>query len=283
VPGIRTNAAAEYLGVSPSALRGWEKRFGFPAPDRTEGGHRHYDLAELEALRHALLDTPDVSAAIEIARRRGSGPATPARLLDAFERFERRAADRAMEESVAIRSVERSVEELLLPGVELAETRAAAARREAEHAFACVWAIEWLAAAGRAGAEGRAGTVVLMDWSAALGAEVVQVVALELMLRRQGFVVVHLPMTLAGERVVHALTKTKAVAAVLCGTGATLDEVARLVYSLRHGMAAAPLFDYRGAVPTSRTQPIPSLGFDPVSAAAMLQSLVRRRRDDARA
>ena len=66
--GIRTNAAAELLGVSPNTLRSWERRFGYPKPRRTQGGHRQYDLAELESLRRALLETHNISSAIELAR-----------------------------------------------------------------------------------------------------------------------------------------------------------------------------------------------------------------------
>jgi MerR family transcriptional regulator, light-induced transcriptional regulator len=39
---IRTNAAAAMLGVSPNTLRSWERRFGFPEPHRTAGGHRQF-------------------------------------------------------------------------------------------------------------------------------------------------------------------------------------------------------------------------------------------------
>src|SRR5687768_14408981 len=113
--GIRTNAAAELLGVSPNTLRSWERRFGYPEPRRTGGGHRQYDLSELEALRRALLETHNISSAIQLARQRGEGPSTATRLIDAFDRFDERAADRVMEESLAVRSVERTVEELLLP------------------------------------------------------------------------------------------------------------------------------------------------------------------------
>ena len=75
--GIRTNAAAELLGVSPNTLRSWERRFGYK-PRRTQGGHRQYDLAELESLRRALLETHNISSAIELARQRGEAPARPA-------------------------------------------------------------------------------------------------------------------------------------------------------------------------------------------------------------
>ena len=51
---IRTNAAAAMLGVSPSTLRSWERRFGYPEPRRTAGGHRQFDLNEIEALRSRL-------------------------------------------------------------------------------------------------------------------------------------------------------------------------------------------------------------------------------------
>ena len=48
--GIRTNAAAVMLGVSPNTLRSWERRHGFPQPHRSPGGHRQYSLNEIESL-----------------------------------------------------------------------------------------------------------------------------------------------------------------------------------------------------------------------------------------
>ena len=128
--GIRTNAAAELLGVSPNTLRSWERRFGYPKPRRTQGGHRQYDLTELESLRRALLETHNISSAIELARQRGEGPSSPARLLDAFDHFDEGVADRVLEESLAVRSVERTVEEVLLPA-HRARLRARGPRRRA--------------------------------------------------------------------------------------------------------------------------------------------------------
>src|SRR3954462_716400 len=114
---IRTTAAAAMLGVSPSTLRSWERRFGFPEPSRSAGGHRQYELGEIEALRSAFQETHNVSSAVALARDRGAGPATPARLRDALRRFDESEADRVLEESLAVRSVERSVEEVLLEAV----------------------------------------------------------------------------------------------------------------------------------------------------------------------
>lgn len=57
---IRTNAAAAMLGVSANTLRSWERRFGFPEPRRTAGGHRQFDLSQIEALRSAFEDRKSV-------------------------------------------------------------------------------------------------------------------------------------------------------------------------------------------------------------------------------
>src|SRR5689334_23623548 len=96
---IRTNAAAAMLGVSPNTLRSWERRFGFPTPRRTQGGHRQFDLGEIEALRQAFAETQNVSSAISVARARGAGPASSHRLREAFAAFEEDKADRLLEES----------------------------------------------------------------------------------------------------------------------------------------------------------------------------------------
>src|ERR687894_2761153 len=169
VSGIRTNAAAELLGVSPNTLRSWERRFGYPKPRRTQGGHRQYDLGELEALRRALLETHNISSAIQVAQQRGEGPSSASRLVEAFDRFDDALADRHMEESLALRSVERTVEELLLPAVELAEERDG---REAEYEFACRWATGWLHAARRvAPPASREDGVLLFDASTTLTVE----------------------------------------------------------------------------------------------------------------
>ncbi len=270
--GIRTNAAAELLGVSPNTLRSWERRFGYPSPRRTAGGHRQYDLAELEALRRALLETHNISSAIQVARQRGEGPSSAARLIDAFDRFDEIAADRVMEESLAVRSVERTVEELLLPGLELAANREA---REAELELACRWATGWLHAARRVAPPAtRQEGVLLFDSSPALGLEGIQVQALELGLRRAGFRVLLLSVGLAQERMARAVRALDPSALVLCGSGATLDVLGRLVYAVRQTGSTAPLFEYRGSMPVSGSHNIPTLGAAPSEAVRNLKAMV---------
>jgi DNA-binding transcriptional MerR regulator len=270
--GIRTNAAAELLGVSPNTLRSWERRFGYPTPRRTPGGHRQYELNELEALRRALLETHNISSAIQVARQRGEGPSSAHRLLEAFDRFDDQLADRFMEESLALRSIERSVEELLLPAVGMAERRES---REAEYEFGCRWATGWLHAARRvAPPSSRDEGVLLFDSTRALGTESLHVQALELGLRRAGFRVLLLSVLLAQERFSRAMRALDPVALVLCGSGATLDVVGRLVYGVRQMGSDAPLYEYRGAMPVTGPHKIPSLGDSPTDAVRHLKGFV---------
>lgn len=275
--GIRTNAAAELLGVSPNTLRSWERRFDYPKPRRTSGGHRQYDLKELEALRRALMETHNISSAIELARQRGEGPSSATRLLDAFDHFDERAADRVMEESLAVASIERSVEELLLPALEMAHERRG---REAELELACRWATGWLHAARRLAPEpSRPDGILLFDASTSVvDIEALHVQALELSLRRAGFRVLLLTMGIGQERVARAMRALEPTAAlVLCGGGATLDIVGRLVYAARSVGSDARVFDYRDAMPVSGGHAVRSLGDRPSDAVEHLRAVVEGR------
>ena len=270
--GIRTNAAAELLGVSPNTLRSWERRFGYPKPRRTAGGHRQYDLTELEALRRALLETHNISSAIEVARQRGEGPSSPSRLLDAFDRFDEDSANRVMEESLAVRSVERTVEEVLLPGLELAYGRDG---REAEYELALRWATGWLHASRRVvPPASRDQGVLLFDSSRALDIESLQVQSLELAIRRAGFRSLLLSFDLQPERVARAMRALDPIAFVFCGGGADLEVVGRLVYTVRQVGSAAPVFEYRESMPVTGDHSIPTLGSTPSEAVERLRAYV---------
>jgi DNA-binding transcriptional MerR regulator len=276
--GIRTNAAAELLGVSPNTLRSWERRFAYPKPRRTSGGHRQYDLGELEALRRALLETHNISSAIEVARQRGEGPTSAARLVEAFDRFDDTLADRVMEESLAVRSVERSVEDLMLPALESVRDREG---REAEYELACRWATGWLHAARRVvPAATRPDGILLFDSSMRLDVESLHVQALELGLRRAGFRVLLLSMSLAQERLSRAMRALDPAALVVCGSGATLDVVGRLVYAVRHTGSNARVYEYRDAMPVAGSHAIPTLGSTPIHAATNMKAIVDGRRVD---
>jgi DNA-binding transcriptional MerR regulator len=279
VPGIKTSAAAELLGVSPSTLRSWERRLGYPQPRRTPGNHRQYDLGEVETLREALRQTGNISSAVEVAQRRGRGLGSPARLLQAFDSFDESAADRELEESLAIRSVERSVEELLLPTLEMAVTRP---NHQAEFEHACRWAIGWLHSARRlAPPATMPDGVLLLDSGSPLGLEGVYVQALELFLRRSGLRVLLLSANLPTRRFASALRALRPVAIVLCGTEASLDIVgAPLRNALRKGDSVR-IHGYRTAQLVAGQRGVPLLGAGPGEAAErLLASLAGPSRPD---
>jgi hypothetical protein len=62
---------AELTGVSRERLRTWERRFGFPAPQRVGGGRRRYRIADASsvvAVRRMATDGVPLEHAIESAR-----------------------------------------------------------------------------------------------------------------------------------------------------------------------------------------------------------------------
>ncbi|MEA2324513.1 MAG: MerR family transcriptional regulator, light-induced transcriptional regulator [Solirubrobacteraceae bacterium] len=270
---MRTNAAAAMLGVSPSTLRSWERRFGYPEPRRSSGGHRQFELGEIEALRAAFQETQNVSSAIALARDRGAGPATPARLRGALSRFDEGEADRVLEESLAVRSVERTVEEVLLPGVGSLD------RGSAEQAFAWRWATGWLAAAKRvAPPASRDEAVVIFDSSAPGDADALHAQALELALRRRGVRTLTLAATLETGRLARALHAVEPRAVVLTGCHASLDALARLVYAARRDRGdGVSVFDFRGALPETGASTVERLGSRPLAAAERILAVVEGR------
>ncbi len=274
---IRTNAAAAMLGVSPNTLRSWERRFGYPTPRRTQGGHRQFDLIEIEALRTAFEETHNVSSAISMARERGAGPATPARLRSALGRFDDLEADRVLEESLAVRSVERTVEEVMLPAVEA--LRDPNALPGPEYGFAWRWASSWLAASMRvAPTPSRSEGALIFDASCPVDMDALHAQALELVLRRGGMRTLTLNVELDPDRVGRALTALDPRAVILTGRRASLDALGRIVYAARRvGGDRVAVFDYRGALPETGASTVERLGVRPLAARDLLFAEMDRR------
>jgi MerR family transcriptional regulator, light-induced transcriptional regulator len=277
VPGIRTNAAAEVLGVSPNTLRSWERRYGYPVPQRTPGNHRNYELVELQTLRDALAETGNISSAIQLAQQRQDAPANGGGLLSAFEGFDEDAADRAIEESLAIRPLERTVEELLLPAI---DELAADPEREAELEFSARWAMGWLHGARRlASTASRPAGILLLDSSRGSDAEAVHAQALDLALRRAGFRVLMLSDELGEERMERALGALDPTAIVLCGPGADTPSAVKLVRKIRDAGFDAPLYGFRASGLIGDA--IPAAGERPSQVTGLLNADLRRRASQA--
>jgi MerR family transcriptional regulator, light-induced transcriptional regulator len=267
------------LGVSPNTLRSWERRFGYPSPKRTTGGHRLYELTELEALRQAFEETHNISSAISIARERGEGPASASRLASAFRRFDETRANRLVEESLAVRSVERTVDELLLPAVEGLEDEVSGLP---EREMAWRFAAGWLAAAQRVAPPAhRAEGVLIFDATAPGEIEALRVHALELVLRRAGLRTLALGTGLDPARIGHALRALLPDALVLAGRHAQLEALGRIVYATRAVGRPVAIVDFLGALPDTGASTVRRLPEGIVAARDALLERLEARADEA--
>ncbi len=262
--GIRTNAAAVMLGVSPNTLRSWERRYDFPRPDRSAGGHRQYSLQEIEALRLTLAETHNVSSAISLARERGEGPSSPSRLSAAFRAFDEDGANRLLEESLGLRSVERTIEEVLIEAV---AARLQEGPDTVEYEFAWRHATGWLSAQRRlAPPASRSEAIIIFDASVPCDIDAIHAQALEVVLRRAGLRTLCLTPSVELSRLGRALRALDPRAVVLTGQRVSLDSIGRLVYAIRSVVSEVAMFDYRGALPDTGASTVHRLGERPVPA-----------------
>jgi DNA-binding transcriptional MerR regulator len=264
------------LGVSPNTLRSWERRYGFPRPRRSPGGHRQYALGEIESLRSTLAETHNVSSAIALARQRGEGPSSGTRLAAAFADFDEDKANCLLEESLALRSVERTIEEVLLEGVSAHADQGASTP---EYEFGWRFSTGWMSALKRlAPPATRSAGVLVLDASSPLELDALFTQALELLLRRAGVRTLALSTAITPSRLVRALPALDPRAVVLAGRGISLDSLGRLVYSVRSVAQRAAIFDYRGAVPDTGASTVVRLGQTPLAARDVLLTQLEEHR-----
>ncbi len=164
---------------------------------------------------------------------------------------------------MAVRSVERTVETVLLPAVE------AMTPTSPEYCFAWRYATGWLAAAQRvAPPSTRDEGVLIFDASQSMDMDGLYVQALELFLRRAGLRVLTLPVELDSTRVGSALRALRPQAMVLGGHCASLEAVGRVVYATRQSGGELQVFDYRGALPETGASTVARIGPGPCRSGA---------------
>jgi MerR family transcriptional regulator, light-induced transcriptional regulator len=246
---LKTSEAATLLNVSPNTLRAWERRFGFPRPERSPGRHRLYTHGEVAALRDALQEGLSISSAVSRAREGVS--ADTSSLTGALVSFERERADTAIEAALALRSLERSVEEVLLPSLDEIARRFTI--ESAPWAFAAHWAADWLRRATRlAPPPVRPLSIVLGDASRdELDPDTPHIRALELFCVRAGVKT----LTLSARGVAgigDAVTIHRPNLVVLAGRHLDDDTVARWAYAVRLGAGSLPVVVYRRGTPRMR-------------------------------
>lgn len=239
---LKTSEAAALLNVSPNTLRAWERRFGFPRPQRSPGRHRLYTHGEIAALRDALLDGLSISSAVSRARE-GLGADTNA-LVGALNSFDAARADAALEGALALRSLDRTVQEVLLNSLDEIVRRHGT--ESVQWAFAARWGNSWLRRAQRlVTAETQSATVVLGDASRdELDPDAAYIRAFELLAMRSGARVLGLSVR-GVANMSEALATQRPDAVVIAGGALSDDAVARWAYAVRLAAGPLPVAVYR--------------------------------------
>src|SRR5256714_8091183 len=267
---LKTSEAAALLNVSPNTLRAWERRFGFPKPQRSPGKHRLFTHGEVAALRDALQEGLSISSAVSRARE-GLAADTNS-LVGALTSYERERADSAIEAALALRSVERSVEEVLLPTLDEIARRYSV--ESAAWAFAAHWANDWLRRAMRLTPPPvRPVSIVVGDASRDdLDRDAPYIRALELFCVRAGVKVLSLSARgVAG--IGDALAVHRPNLVVLAGGHLGDDAVARWAYGVRLAAGPLPVAIYRRGPQTMRVRTTGTGILPPAAAAAQRRIL----------
>jgi MerR family transcriptional regulator, light-induced transcriptional regulator len=262
---LKTNEAAALLDVAPNTLRAWERRFGFPQPQRSPGGHRAYPHGEVAALRAALEEGHSVSVAV--ARARAALAADAGTLIAALLAYDPERADLAIETTLSLRSVERSIEEVLLPGLEQIVDRMGA--DSAAWAFSASWAADWLRRAKRLASPPASHTsIVLINASRdELDLDAIYIRALKVFCLRAGINVLSL-----SARAMHGIGDAASVHRpnVIVLAGQEMDEttIARWRHAIGRSIGPRPVALYRYATTTTYNTVLP-----PVPGEAHLRLL----------
>ena len=241
---LKTSEAAALLNVRPNTLRGWERRFGYPKPQRSAGRHRLYTHGEVAALRDALQQGLSIASAVSRAREALSSDTHA--LVGALTGLDVERADGAMEAALALGSLERSVEEVLLASLEVLGDRHGF--DSAPWALAARWADGWLRRAQRL-TPPRVRRLAILVGDATdnkLDPETLAIGAFELFCDRAGARVMALPVGgVSGLSDVVAALRPDAV--VVAGGKLTDDDVALWAYRVRRGAGPLPMALFRRA------------------------------------
>jgi len=123
------NEVEERTKVPAGTLRQWERRYGFPCPERSDSGYRLYsedDIDSIDTMKRHIADGIPASRAAELVKEIPRDPAPdagrpPARLRDALVAalvdLDDAAADRVLGEAHALHTVETVLADVIQPAM----------------------------------------------------------------------------------------------------------------------------------------------------------------------
>jgi methanogenic corrinoid protein MtbC1 len=121
---VTISEVSELLGIPVPTIRSWERRYGFPAPNRTLGSHRRYDetvVEQLRAVRDEIAGGVPAEEAVGYVRRtsvegnRGSGFVKG--ILEAGLAFDAPAVRGQLEAAVAALGLDDAIQWVALPAL----------------------------------------------------------------------------------------------------------------------------------------------------------------------
>src|SRR5918992_2958857 len=119
---LSATEVATLVGVPAPTIRSWERRYGWPRPAGTMGGHRRYSSAEvdhLRALRDEIAKGRSAQQAVMLLRtqaRRRRGMDVD-RLVQAAVAIDQGLVRRALADVEASMSLDEAVEGVVLPAL----------------------------------------------------------------------------------------------------------------------------------------------------------------------
>jgi MerR family transcriptional regulator, light-induced transcriptional regulator len=121
------NEVEERTSVPASTLRQWERRYGFPNPERSDSGYRLYsdaDLQSINAMKRHIDDGIPASRAAELVRRMNPAAKGPRplremqqELVNALLNLDEDRADTVLSEAHTLHPVELVMFELISPAL----------------------------------------------------------------------------------------------------------------------------------------------------------------------
>ncbi|MFL5844316.1 MAG: MerR family transcriptional regulator [Solirubrobacteraceae bacterium] len=258
---LKTSEAAEILSVTPNTLRVWERKFGFPQSERSSSNRRRYPHAQIEALRQALGQGLAISTAVDVAQ--DDGPPDAEALITALATFQHDVPDRIISNALALRSLEETVDVLLLPS--LATLLDRVGQESALWAFAASWAVEWLLRVQRlAGPSVAERSALIADSSSSpLDPLRISAHALTVLCRRSGVGAVRIS-ALAPKHLPEAMISLRPTVIVVVGSG---DDAARWRYHANRAARGTPILRFDPSLAARNTQRTDLLPSDILTAA----------------
>jgi methanogenic corrinoid protein MtbC1 len=153
-PKLTIAMVSGMLGIPIPTIRSWERRYGFPAPGRTQGQHRRYSTQEVEmlrSLRDEITRGHPAREAVRLILDRAAGGGVPrTQYLDAFVasamRLDPSGLREALDTAAEALGVEATIRDVALPAMREMGSRWVAGNCDIAHEHLATEAVRvWLA------------------------------------------------------------------------------------------------------------------------------------------